>query len=82
MTFEIPDFSAEAKEMLQKQHKLSPLLTVKALVDSHNISHQSAKFMAQHITKNYNYCNRCNTGLNSQEYTTCRKCGALNFNWK
>ena len=80
--FEIPDFSSEAKESLQKQHRLSPLLAIKELIALHNMSHKDAKFIVHHITKEANCCNRCGTTLDAQEYTSCPKCGALNLNWK
>lgn len=81
MFFEIPHFSIEEKINLQQNNAISPLLTVKMLLDVHQTSHKDAKFIVQHMNKQYNHCNRCNSSLDTTEYTTCGKCGALNFNW-
>jgi hypothetical protein len=78
---EVPNFSLDEKEKLWKMNKTSPLHAIKEMRNMHNITLRNAKFVMMHINLEYRKCNRCNSQLNSLEYTSCTKCGALNFNW-
>ncbi|MEM6687511.1 MAG: hypothetical protein AAF617_17155 [Bacteroidota bacterium] len=80
--FEIPHFSQEEKDSLHQKNKFSPLLAIQEIRNLYPVSLRDAKFIVHHINKQYAYCNRCQASLQEQEYTTCNKCNALNFNWK
>ena len=79
--FEVPHFSSEEKEKLQKLNLISPLQLVKEIRTLHVISLKDAKFAVSHINPKYKVCHRCQKPLNEDEYTTCLSCGSLNFNW-
>jgi len=79
--FEVPNFSLEEKRKLSNLHARSPLLAVKELKDLNNVLLKDAKFVIAHLNKEKTICHRCNTQLDTQEYVSCPKCNALNFNW-
>ena len=79
---EIPDFDQVEKSTLLELAKQSPLQCTKYLIDNCRQNHQEAKYIVTHINKQYGKCNRCDFDKLVEEYATCPKCGALNFNWK
>lgn len=78
----IPEFTNADKENLHELKKRSPVHLVKHLIDHFRLSHLDAKYIAFHINNNYGLCNRCSFDALNEEYISCPKCGALNFNWK
>ena len=79
--FEIPNFSPQEKKILLKTIETSPLEAIKEMRKMYTITLRNSKFVISHINSKHRKCNRCNSQLNSLEYTSCTKCGALNFNW-
>ncbi len=79
---EVPAFSKSDKMKLWELKVNSPIHTVKVLMDEYKISHRDSKYIVTHINTSYGECNKCDFNKLDQEYLTCPKCGALNFNWK
>lgn len=79
---EVPGFTALEKSAIVKQARLSPIHTVKYLMDHFKLSHSEAKFIMSHINTIDGKCNRCDFEALEKENTACPKCGALNLNWK
>jgi hypothetical protein len=78
----IPDFKQLEKNNLVELVINSPIYAVKYIVEKLMLSHSDAKYIVTHINKAYGKCNRCAFSSLEEEYITCPKCGALNFNWK
>jgi len=79
---DIPDFAISEKSKLIEFTIQSPLHTTNYLIDNVKLSHKDAKYIVTHINKIYGQCNRCKFDQLDEEYISCPKCGALNFNWK
>lgn len=79
---DIPDFTFSEKSKLEEVTIQSPLHATKFIIDNFKLSHRDAKYIVTHINKIYGQCNRCNFDNLKDEFITCPKCGALNFNWK
>ncbi|MGL5890736.1 MAG: Com family DNA-binding transcriptional regulator, partial [Bacteroidia bacterium] len=70
------------KQRLLELILISPLQSVKYIIDNYEINLKEAKYIINHINTNYGHCKRCNFDKLDEEYIKCPKCGALNFNWK
>lgn len=79
--FEIPNFSLQEKKLLLKTMESSSLEAIKEMRKMYKITLRDSKFVVSHINSKHKICNRCNSQINSLQYTSCTKCGALNFNW-
>lgn len=79
---EVPEFGRSDKIRLSKMKLDSPIKTVKCLMDDYKLSHLESKYITTHINESYGKCNRCDFNKLNEEYLSCPKCGALNFNWK
>ena len=79
---DIPDFAISEKSKLIELRIQSPLHTTKYIIDNLKLSHRDAKYIVTHINKIYGQCNHCKFDHLDEEYMSCPKCGALNFNWK
>jgi hypothetical protein len=80
--FEVPLFTNEEKQELQTLANGSPIKTVGELIARFGLPHATAKFIVAHLTLRYGQCNRCDVSNLEEEYATCPKCQALNFNWQ
>jgi uncharacterized C2H2 Zn-finger protein len=79
---EIPDFKQSEKLKLKDLAILSPIKSIKYILDNYIVSLRDAKYIITHINKTYGHCSRCNFDKLNEEYMNCPKCGALNFNWQ
>jgi len=79
--FEIPNFSIEEKKSLLKLINVSTMEVIMEIRKNHKTTLRDSKFIGMHINSAYKKCRRCSSELNDFEYTSCTKCGALNFNW-
>lgn len=79
---EVPDFSQSEKNKIHEIVLEARLYAVKYIVEDLGLGRRDAKYIVTHVNSVYGHCNRCTFDKLDEEYITCPKCGALNFNWK